>query len=124
MTADEASPEGLANLNYRALWNMAISLSVIMFSYIMQALLDKPLDPRGALLVSNRYLRIIGRPIYILIACTVLIKKDLNILVYLGICAIGLSLLMTYEWIATLERPAKVFEPKGLGLLMKGVYTS
>jgi hypothetical protein len=109
-------------LRNRALWDIGASISVIMFSFLCLALLDKPLDPPKTTLVNNRWLRLIGRPIYILIIMSILVVDELNGYVYLGVCGLGLSLLTTYELTTSLERPAGFLEPKGLTVLMKKEY--
>jgi len=103
----------------RAIWNLAISVSVIMLSMTCQALLDKPLDPPGTLLVDNRYLRLAARIIYIIVVMCLPVKKNITEGAFLAVCGIGLSCVMAYEWTVSLEMPAKMLEPKGLTLLIK-----
>jgi hypothetical protein len=98
---------------------MGASISIIVFSMSCQALLDIPLDPPGTILVSNRYVRFASRFVYIVVIMTVPIKIDITVPLYLGICGVGLSLVIWYEWIVSLEQPAKIVEPKGLVTLIK-----
>lgn len=98
---------------------MAGSLGLIVLSMTIQALADKPLDPPGTLLVNNRYIRLLSRIVYILVIVLAPLKADLEVTTFLSLCGIGLGLVIWWEWIVSLERPAKVLEPKGLTTLMK-----
>lgn len=120
--AKDLSEEEYDVLRIRALWDIGASLSVIVFGYTCQALLDKPLDQPGTLMVNSRHLRLIGRPIYIFVILIVLLKADLNVYLYMGICGIGISNVLLYESICGLERPARFLEPRGLTVLMKKEY--
>jgi hypothetical protein len=106
-------------LVYKAIWNMAASLALIIFSMTLQALADKPLDPPGTLLVNNRYLRLSSRILYIIVILLVPIKADISVSLFMGIAGVGLSMIIWWEWIVSLEQPARVLEPKGLTTLMK-----
>jgi hypothetical protein len=88
----------------------------------MLALLDKPHDPPKSHLVDNRFIRLAGRFVYILVINLVLLWKDMNIYLYLGICGLGLSVVLFYEMATSLERPARFVEPKGLTVLMRKEY--
>lgn len=111
--------EETAALVYRAIWNMAGSLGLIVLSMTFQALADKPLDPAGTLLVNNRYIRLCSRVIYILVITLVPLKADLAVTTFLAICGAGLGLIVWWEWIVCLEHPAKILEPKGLTTLIR-----
>jgi ABC-type Fe3+-siderophore transport system permease subunit len=106
-------------LVYKAIWNMAASLSLIIFSMTLQALADKPLDPPGTLLVNSRYLRLSSRIVYIIVILLVPIKADISVSLFMGIAGVGLSMIIWWEWIVSLEQPARLLEPKGLTTLMK-----
>lgn len=118
-TAHPIPEEAILDITYRALWVIASSLAIIVFSYTGMALLDRPLDPPKTLLINNRLLRLIGRPIYILIVCTVLLAPQMDVYLFMGICGLGLVFVLLWETFAALERPCKIFEPKGLTVLMK-----
>jgi hypothetical protein len=119
-TQEEILTEEESNaLVYRAIWNMAGSLSLIIFSMTIQALADKPLDPPGTLLVNHRYLRLSSRFLYILVVMLVPLTPNLSVTLFLGIAGVGLSLILWWEWIVSLEQPAKILEPKGLTTLIK-----
>jgi hypothetical protein len=111
--------EEYAMLKFRGLWDIATSLSIIMLSCTMIALLDKSHDPPKTHLVDNRLIRLSGRFVYIIIICLVLIDTEMNEYLYLGICSIGMSMLLLFETVASLERPARFFEPKGMSVLMR-----
>lgn len=117
------SEEQLPVLQYRALWNVGTSLAIILACFTGVALADRPLDPPKATLIGNRYLRLLARPIYIIIVMTVITAKDgMDAYLYFGICGVGMILVLLWEMIGSMERPAKVFEPKGLTVLMKQEY--
>lgn len=109
-------------LKTRALWNTGVSLAVILFGYTCIALLDIPLDPPRTTLVNNRLLRLAARPIYIIVILTVIVADDLDTYLYFGICGLGMSFMLLWEMIGSLERPARLIEPKGLTVLMKKEY--
>lgn len=98
---------------------MAGSLSLIVLSMTFQALADKPLDPPGTLVVNNRYVRLSSRIIYILVVMLVPLKGDLEVTNFLAIASVGLSMILGWEWVVSLEQPAKILEPKGLTTLIK-----
>jgi len=104
---------------HRTIWLVATSLAVIVASMTMQALLDIPRDPPGALLINNRYIRLSGRLVFILIILLVPLHPDLNKVWFLGIAGIGLSLVMYWEWVVCLEKKGGFIEPKGLTVMMK-----
>jgi ABC-type Fe3+-siderophore transport system permease subunit len=104
---------------HRTIWLIAISLSVIMISMTIQALLDTSVDPPGTLLVNNRYVRLSGRIVYVVVILLLPIHPNLDKDWFLGITAVLMSFVMCFEWIVCLERNAGMFEPKGLTVLMK-----
>jgi hypothetical protein len=118
----ELSEAEFLELKTRAFWDISSSISIILFNYTCLALLDKSLDPPNTTLVSNRWLRLIGRAIYIIIINPIILVHDMSDYIYLGICGVGLLLVFTYELIVSLERPAQFSEPKGLTVLMKKEY--
>ncbi|TID24910.1 60S ribosomal protein [Venturia nashicola] len=111
--------EKTAALVYRAIWNIAGSLALIVLSMTFQALADRPLDPPGTLLLNNRYIRLCSRVIYILVITLIPLKVGVAVTTFLGICGVGLSLVVWWEYIVCLEQPAKFLEPKGLTTLIK-----
>lgn len=106
----------------RALWDVGVSISVILFGYTGLALMDKPLDPPKATLVSNRYVRLMARPIYVIVILSIVSVDDMTAYLYFPICGVGMSLLLLHEMVGSMERPAGFFEPKGLTVLMKKEY--
>lgn len=114
----ELTPEQVTSYTYNAVWTCASSLSIIVLSMLGLALLDKPLDKPGTLRVDNRYVRMGGRVVYILIILCLPIKKNINPALFLGIAGAGLVLLTIYEWNSSLEVGGGFIEPKGLTLMM------
>ena len=118
------TPEQYLRFRSKAVWDIGISLAVIILCYTLIALLDRPLDPHKATLISNRYIRLAGRPIYIIVVLGTAAVHDMNGYLYLGICGLGLSIMLAWEAVGSLERPCSFFEPKGLTVLMKKEYKS
>ena len=96
-----------------AVWTVACSLSLLILSMTGLALLDESVSPPKSLRVSNRYVRLSGRLVYICIAMLVPLCKDLNSEVYLAVCALLLMALSLWEWIVSTDKDGKIFEPKG-----------
>ena len=112
------SEEEIQRYLYRAIWTCATSLAIINFSMLVLALLDQPLDKPGTLRVDNRYIRLAGRIVYIIIILCVPSTPHLSPSLFLGIAGIGVVFLTIYEWNACLERGGGFIEPRGLTLMM------
>jgi len=118
MAEDEkVSSEDNARLERYAVWSLAISISIAMATLCGIALLNRPLDEPDTLKVNNRYVRLAPRVIYIIVAICVLIKKDINPQIYIGLVSLMLILLMWIEWIFGLEKTGGIFEPKDKSIL-------
>jgi hypothetical protein len=115
----EIPEDELQDYVHRTIWMVAVSLSVIMASMTAQALLDTSIDPPGTLLINNRYIRLSGRIVYIVVILLLPLHSDLSKFWFLGIAAVCLSLVMYWEWIVCLEKNFGLVEPKGLTVLMK-----
>ncbi|KAF2095829.1 hypothetical protein NA57DRAFT_58899 [Rhizodiscina lignyota] len=116
---DEKVPaEDLRDYIYSSMWTMSVSLSIILISMTCLALLDKSLDPPGTLRVNNRYVRLSGRIVYVVVILTVPIKKDLSMDLYLGIAGVMMSFLTSWEWVVSLEKGGSFFEPRGLTAIL------
>lgn len=116
---DEKIPEDkIEYYMYASMWSMSTSLTVILLSNTILALLDKPLDPPKTLLVNNRYARLSGRLIYSMVILTVPATKHLSVDLYLGIASIMMSFLIAAEWIMSLERGGGLLEPRGLTAIL------
>lgn len=103
---------------YDAVWTCATSLAIIMLSMIILALLDQPLDKPGTLRVDNRWIRLSGRMIYIIIIMMLPLYHDLDSELFLGVAS-GLFVALTmWEWNASLEKGGGFIEPRGLSLMM------
>jgi len=103
--------EEAAHLASTAVWTIAISLAVIVLSMTAMALLDQPRDSIP-LRISNRYLRLAGRPIYAIIVLCVAIPTHIKLEIFLGICGLLLGLVTVWEYIASTELGNKIVEPK------------
>jgi low temperature requirement protein LtrA len=112
------TPEEVTNYIYNAVWTCATSISIIVLSTLILAILDRPLDKPGTLRVDNRYIRMGGRVAYQIFVMCLPIKKDINPALFLGLAGGGLVMLTMYEWSASLERGGSFIEPKGITLMM------
>ena len=101
-----------------AIWTCSTSLAIIIFSMLVLALLDTPLDKPGTLRVDNRYIRLAGRVFYIIVILCVPATPSIGVQLFLGIAGCMLVLLMLYEWNTCLEKEGGFIEPRGLTLTM------
>jgi hypothetical protein len=114
-TGSKNVPENeLPTYVHRAVWTVSLSLATIIFSMTGLALLDESLDPPGTLRINNRYLRLLGRGVYVLVVLLIPIYEDINTEFFLGTCALLMMLLSIWEWITSTDRGGKFVEPKGL----------
>lgn len=95
-----------------AVWTVACSLSTLILSMTNLALLDESVSPPRSLRISNRYVRLCGRGVYVLIVILLPLYKDLNSEVFLGVCALLLMILSLWEWVVSTDKDGKIFEPK------------
>lgn len=103
---------------HSAVWTSAISLAIIIFSMTCLALLDKSLDEPDILRINNRYIRIGGRLVYIIVILSVPTTRHINPLLFLGIAGLMLSVVTSWEWAVCMDRGSAFVEPDGLSLMM------
>jgi hypothetical protein len=115
----EIPEDQLDSYIHRTIWLVSVSLSVIMTSITAQALLDTSIDPPGTLLINNRYIRLSGRMLFVLVILLIPLHPDLDKIWFLGITGVLMSSVVYWEWTVSLEKNAGLFEPKGLTVLMK-----
>lgn len=101
-----------------AVWSAAVSLAIMLVSMTIIALLDKPLDPPGTLRINNRYARLSGRLVYIVIILCVPAKWEINPTLFLGIAGVLMTLVVYWEFTSSLEHGGGIFEPKGLSAIL------
>ena len=111
-TSENIPEEDLPNFIHRAIWTIGISLAGAIASMTGLALLDEPVDRPDLLRVNNRYIRLSGRFVYILIVLLLPIKSDINAEIYLGVCSILMTFMIMWEWSSSLEKEWRWFEPK------------
>lgn len=115
----EIPEEELPFFKQSAVWCIAGSLSIILFAMTIMALLDKPLDGPGTLRINNRYGRLASRFVFIIVVCTVPIKEHIDPILFLGIASVGLQMVATYEWYASLETGGTgLIEPRSLAVMV------
>jgi hypothetical protein len=115
----EIPEEEMPNFIHRTIWLVSISLAVSISSMTFQALLDKSMDPPGTLMMNNRYVRLAGRTVYIIIIMCIPTIGHIDKVLFLGIISILLSFVIHWEWVGALEKGGGFLEPKGLTVLMK-----
>lgn len=114
----ELTPGQIRDYTENAVWTCASSLAIIMFSFLCLALLDQPLDKPGTLRIDNRYIRLAGRPAYIILIMLLPLKPHLDPQIFLGVAAAGLVALTVWEWNSCLEKGGGFIEPRGITLMM------
>jgi low temperature requirement protein LtrA len=103
---------------YNAVWTSAVSLAIIIFSMTGLALLDKSLDEPGSLRINNRYIRLGGRLVYIIVILSVPATTNIDARLFLGIAALMLVVVTSWEWVVCMDRGSAFIEPEGLSLLI------
>ncbi|KIW27391.1 uncharacterized protein PV07_07132 [Cladophialophora immunda] len=103
---------------YRAVWTCATSLGVIMLSLTALALLDTSLDEPATLKINNRYIRLAGRVVYIIVVVCVPATPHIDARLFLGIAAATLLGVTVWEWNVGLDRGGALVEPMGLTHMM------
>lgn len=89
-----------------------VSLSLALFYQLNLALLCKPLDPPGTLLIGNRYVRMVPRMAGIIVLATVWRYDFQSSTSVIGCMMIVVWLVYLCEWIAGLEKGGGILEPK------------
>lgn len=112
-TTEAISRDALPSLLDDAVWTIAVSLAVIMLATTGLALLDVPLDPPGTLRVDNRYFRLAGRMIYIVIILC-LPASNISPITFLAVASSMVNVTILWEYSAGLERGGAFLEPQGL----------
>jgi len=113
-SSPESTEETPHNYQRSARWIASSSLSIVLFCTIVIALLHKPVKEAGdkPLFVNNRYGRLAGRLVVIVILCLFQLKAHMNSDIYMAVLTILMSILTLYEYIAGWEKDGKVIEPK------------
>lgn len=112
------TPEAVARYIQNACWCCALSISIIVLSMLVLAILDRPLDKPGTLRLDNRYARMGARVFYIVFIMCLPIKTNINPALFLGLAGGGLSMITLWEWCSSLETGGGFIEPKGITLMM------
>jgi hypothetical protein len=115
---EEIPEDKLPDNFYRAVWTCASSLSIIMLSMTVLALLDKSLDEPDKLKVNNRYIRLSMRAVFMVVILCIPITPHLNPQLFLGLAAMMLLIVSLWEWNVSLDRGGALIEPKGLSSML------
>ncbi|OAP61237.1 hypothetical protein AYL99_03438 [Fonsecaea erecta] len=114
----QIAPDDLPRYMYRAVWTCATSLGIIMLSMTALALLDKSLDEPATLKINNRYIRLSGRAVFIVVIVCVPATPNIGAGLFLGIAACMLLGVTVWEWNVGLDRGGALIEPLGLTHMM------
>ncbi|KIX96841.1 uncharacterized protein Z520_07561 [Fonsecaea multimorphosa CBS 102226] len=117
-SAEKIPQDDLPLYLYRAVWTCATSLGVIMLSMTALALLDKSLDEPATLKINNRYIRLAGRIVYIIVIPCVPAAHNIDADLFLGIAAFMLLGVTVWEWNVGLDKGGALIEPLGLSHMM------
>ena len=111
------SEDRLPGYLYSAIWTCTGSLAMTMFSMTAIALSDKSMDEPGTLKISNRYVRLSMRAVFIAVVMA-LPAAHLSVHLYLGILALMLFMVGVWEWNVSLDQGGQIIEPLGLSTMM------
>lgn len=106
-----ASDPNLTPIIYTAKWAVSISLSITVTCQTGIALLNRSLDRKGSLKVSNRYVRLLPRMLLVAIVLCLPIDREMRANVFMAIVVFLLLVCLYWEWIVSLERDGGVLEP-------------
>ena len=112
--ADESptdSDPDLTSIIYSAKWAVAVSLSITVTCQTGIALLNRSLDRKGSLKVSNRYVRLLPRVILVAVVLCLPIDREMRANFFMVIVVCLLLMCLYWEWVVSLERDGGVFEP-------------
>ena len=96
---------------YSAKWAVSISLSIAIICQTGIALLNRSLDRKGSLKISNRYVRMLPRMLIVAVVICLPIDRSMSGNIFLGIIVTLLFGCLFWEWIVSLERDGGFFEP-------------
>ncbi|KAJ9611531.1 hypothetical protein H2200_004715 [Cladophialophora chaetospira] len=113
----QISEEELPRYVHRAVWTCASSVSAVMFSLTIIALMDKSLDEPGTLKIDNRYIRLSMRIVF-MVATLCIPLAHVSSQLFLGMVAMMLFVVGVWEWNVSLDRGGALIEPKGLSLML------
>lgn len=94
---------------YAAKRTVSITLALILMNQTLVALLNRSVDPPGALKINNRYLRLLPRMLLIPVVCLP-IDRHMTSLTFLGIVSGLLLICLPWEWWASLQRDRRILE--------------
>lgn len=106
-----ASDSDLASIIYNAKWVVSISLSIAVTCQTGIALLNRSLDRKGSLKISNRYVRLLPRVLVIAVVLCIPIDRGMTGRTFMAIIVCVLLFCLHWEWVVSLERDGGLFEP-------------
>ena len=106
-----ASNADRALIIYSAKWSVSISLSIAIICQTGIALLNRSLDRKRSLKISNRYVRMLPRMLVVAVVICLPIDRSMSGNIFLSIIVTLLFGCLFWEWIVSLERDGGLFEP-------------
>ena len=94
-----------------AKWSVSISLSIAIISQTGIALLNRSLDRKRSLKISNRYVRMLPRILIVAIVICLPIDRSMSGNIFMSIVVALLFGCLFWEWVVSLERDGGLFEP-------------
>ena len=93
-------------------WSACAALAAVLSTMTITTLLNRSLDVPGTLLINNRYHRLAPRILLVVvILCLPVAVNSRTFLLFTIIMALTMTVFI-WEYIASLEKGARVFEPK------------
>lgn len=95
-----------------AMWSASVALAIVLFSMTVIALLNRPVDKAGTLVVNSRWVRMGLRiPVTVVILCLPVMDGMIPSL-WFGCVVALLYALFLWEWITGLEKGWRFIEPR------------
>ena len=101
---------GLEQFMNSAKWCVGVYLSTIVACQTSLALLSRPLDPPGTMKIDNRYIRLAGRFIVIVVTVLLPLVRHMAGSVMLAVMLCLLVACMLWEWTVSLDRDGTIVE--------------
>ena len=89
-----------------------VDVAIVLLCQFLLGLLNRTMDARNDLLVGNRYVRMAPRLIAIIALAVLWIPEYTNPTEPLGVVLIIVYIVTTWEFIVSMDRDCKFFEPK------------
>lgn len=96
-----------------AMWSASVALAIVLFPMTAIALLNRPVDKEGTLVVNSRWVQMgFQTPVTVVIVCLPVMDGIIPSL-WFGCAVPLLYALFLWEWITGLEKGCRFIEPRG-----------